>query len=121
MMKYKNMKERLDKMASVIESYGIDVTELRVMIKTWDGMVLQYSNAYVDGMEALRMTKKYECGNSDGMFREYLTKAQEQFRVAREERARIRAYYADELRPLLLKLRAQITKEIRQSSSMEEE
>lgn len=106
---YNNITTRLSDIADMLDEKGLDTTELRADMETMDAMVAEYVATYTEFIGQLETSLNYDCGNSEGAFKEALQGARDTLETARVMRREIRDFYKSDIRQDIEDLREQAT------------
>lgn len=104
---YNAIKARLENAMINLEEKGYDVSSLREHVLVWDGMIKEYAISYQEFIDILYESKDYACGESEGAFKDAMTRARMQLLEARQMRLEIRNYYQTVIREDIKDLRDQ--------------
>jgi len=109
---YQKAREKLQKIVNELEAKGYDVTELRTDLVKFDTMIKDYAQLYMNFIDSLKNTQGYACGESDGDYKDALSKSHELLRQLQEKRKELRFFYRDEIREDIKDLRKQAREQL---------
>ena len=106
--RYRKLDERLSNLLDRLEDEGYDVDTLRDKLSDLELMILEAADMYDEFAVDLEGAKDYECGETQGSFVDAVKNASGTLKGFRDKMVEIRAYFKDEIRPLLVELREEI-------------
>lgn len=102
---------RVETVRDRLKEKGLDTSELTSSIATLKGKVQELEAEHKSFIEGLEATEEYECGSSDGKFREKLGEARKMSVEVRAKLVDVRNYYQTVVRPEIIELREQLEDE----------
>ena len=105
---YHNIQVRLQNLIDKADAAGLDTTKLKADLVILNGKVKVLQDALAVYIAALKDTKSYTCGTSQGKFMEKLGTAKTESLAVRNAILDIRNFYKNTIRPDMLALKAQI-------------
>jgi len=115
--KYERLRERIAAWANRLEEDGYDVAKLEASLVTLDSKIANVSALHETFITKLDDVKNYECGNSDGAYKQALETSREALAAVREGVSEVRKYYLEEVKPLVIDLRNQVAQDIESGES----
>jgi len=109
--KYERLRERIAAWANRLEEDGYDVAKLEASLVTLDSKIANVSALHETFITKLDDVKNYECGNSDGAYKQALETSREALAAVREGVSEVRKYYLEEVKPLVIDLRNQVAQD----------
>ncbi len=113
---YTRVKEKLTEIMEKLGNEGLDVSDLRADLVTFDEMLKEYTQLYTSFIAELEASGEVVCGDSNQPFRDLLSRSKDSLEELRAKRQEIRQFYAHTLREDIKELREQA-----QALSTEEE
>lgn len=104
---YNAIKVRLENAIINLSEKGYDTSALSEHLDIWDGMIKEYALSYQAFIDILYESKDYACGESEGAFKDAMTRARMQLLEARQMRLENRNYYQTVIRQDIKDLRDQ--------------
>lgn len=105
--RYNSVKDRVTTIIEKLNLLGYDTSQLSIDLQKFDALVVEMATEYQAFIDILRSAQEYECGNSDGSFRDVMQKSQEQLMRVKAKRQEIRKFYSEILRVDIQNLRNQ--------------
>lgn len=105
---YRNMKSRLSGIVAKLTEQGVDVSDLMGDLVELDSNINSLSQNYRSYVEGLGQAKKYDCGESQGQFRNQLSTSRRQLTQVRQDVLAIRKLYSSSIKPHLMQAREQL-------------
>jgi DNA repair exonuclease SbcCD ATPase subunit len=96
---YQNAKKKLEEVITRLKTAGANVTKLEADLVELDKLIKKAADDYTAYIAALKDTKNYACGKSEGAYANALKAAQEKLKTARLSLLAIRNYYQSTIRP----------------------
>jgi hypothetical protein len=115
--KYERLRERIAAWANRLEEDGYDVSNLEASLTTLDTKIANVSQLHESFVTKLDDLKNYECGNSDGAYKQALEVSREALTTVRDGVSEVRKYYIEEVKPLVIDLRNQVAADKESSES----
>jgi len=109
--KYERLRERIAAWANRLEEDGYDVAKLEASLVTLDSKIANVSALHEAFITKLDDVKNYECGNSDGAYKQALETSREALAAVRDGVSEVRKYYLEEVKPLVIELRNQVAQD----------
>lgn len=104
---YQNTQARLAGLKDNLTNRGFDTVQLGTDLETLQLKIDTYSKAFDDFMVELKQAQELSCGESDGAFKDSITKARELLQQVRSLGLDIRSFLAETIRPELVSLKSQ--------------
>jgi uncharacterized protein involved in exopolysaccharide biosynthesis len=102
---YQNVKKKVETLVARLKTEGKDTTKLEADLRQLDVLIKKATDDYTAFMTALKDTKNYTCGRSEGAYADALKKAMDKLMIARQSLLAIRTYYQVTIRPDILALK----------------
>jgi DNA repair exonuclease SbcCD ATPase subunit len=96
---YQNSKKKLEEVIARLKTAGANVTKLEADLVQLNTLIQKASDDYAAYITALKDTKNYACGKSEGAYANALKAAQEKLKTARLSLLEVRNYYQSTIRP----------------------
>lgn len=96
---YQNTKKKLEEVIARLKTNGANVTKLEADLVELDKLIKKAADDYTTYITALKDTKNYACGRSEGAYANALKAAQEKLQTARLSLLAVRTYYQSTIRP----------------------
>lgn len=105
---HKKLKERIGNIVTRLKNNGIDASKLEGDLETLDQKINQVASSYDTFIAALKETKTYACGESQGQFRTKLQEAKKLMVNVRTARQETRSFITGTIIPDIKALREQL-------------
>lgn len=96
---YKRVREWVSSLITKMVASGKDTANLKSILTTFDTKLKKFDTDYAAYIDALKATKGFACGKSEGQFKEKLTAARSNLKTLRDDVVDIRNYYQTQVRP----------------------
>ena len=114
---HKRLKTRLGNLATKLENNGIDASKLKSDLATLNEKIDKVASDYDAFILALKETKNYACGESQGQFREKLQAAKKLLVTVRKDRQDTRNFIVNTIIPDIKALREQLEDKIQEQNN----
>lgn len=105
--RYQSMKEQVSALITRLDEGGYDTTKIKTELDEFDALVQIFASDASAAAEALRGTKSFACGDSQGEFKTQLEKAKAAFSKAAASAKAVGEHYRTQLKPALQSLKEQ--------------
>jgi len=105
---HKKLKERIGNIVTRLKNNGVDASKLEGDLETLDQKIKQVASSYDTFIAALKETKTYACGESQGQFRTKLQEAKKLMVNVRTARQETRSFITGTIIPDIKALREQL-------------
>ncbi len=102
---YQNVKKKVEELVARLKTDGKDTTKLEADLRQLDVLIKKASDDYTAFITALKDTKNYTCGKSEGAYADALKKAMDKLMLARQSLLAVRTYYQTTIRPDILAIK----------------
>lgn len=99
---------RVESVIDKLKAKGADTSDLSSALSTMKDMIKDLESEHSEFIDELKETKNYECGSSEGKFREQLKEARGSLLEVRSKVVEIRKYYQTDVRPEIIELREEL-------------
>lgn len=106
-----NMKARLDRLTSRLDSAGADTTKLKADIVILNGKIDKLNSDYASFIDQLKQTQTLTCGQSQGEFMGKLGDARKQLPLIMQDKQDIKTFFQGTIKPDLLAIRQKLAEQ----------
>lgn len=113
---YKRLKTRIGNLVTKLENNGIDASKLKNDLSTLNEKIEKVASDYGVFVAALKETKNYACGESQGQFRNKLQESRKLLGTVKQDRKETREYVVNTIIPDIKSLREQLKNKIQEQN-----
>lgn len=104
---YRNLALRVRKIIDTLSSRGYDTAIVEGDLKTLNQMIQHAADDHAAFITQLEEAQAFDCGKSEGAFRQAMQEARDALKVVRDDARAIKDFYQNTLRPHIQDLRNQ--------------
>jgi len=108
---HQRVRDKVKAIIDKLDAKGIDTTKLKSDLKELDIKIQKFATDYSSYIEALKATKNYACGESEGQFVKALSDANKYLSTLQRDSLDIRSYYQKTIRADIAAIRDQLKKD----------
>lgn len=105
--RYQSMKEQVSALVVRLDEAGYNTVALKTELEEFDALVQIFASDANAAAEALRSSKSFACGESEGEFKSQLEQAKAAFSKASASAKAVGEHYRTQLKPVLQALKEQ--------------